>query len=66
MVYFLSVSESLGFGFAEVGTVTPLAQKGNEKPRLFRIPQHLALVNRMGFNNEGVEGSEGSNHSHLP
>lgn len=49
------VSESLGFGFAEVGTVTPLAQKGNEKPRLFRIPQHLALVNRMGFNNEGVE-----------
>lgn len=51
---FPAVSEALGFGFVEVGTVTPLAQKGNEKPRLFRIPQHLALVNRMGFNNDGV------------
>ena len=52
---FPAVSESLGFGFTEVGTVTPLPQKGNEKPRLFRIPKHLALVNRMGFNNEGVK-----------
>ena len=45
----------LGFGFVEIGTVTPLAQDGNDKPRLFRLPKDKALINRMGFNNEGVE-----------
>lgn len=51
--YFESMS-ALGFGFIEIGTVTPLAQPGNDKPRLFRWPQDKALINRMGFNNEGV------------
>jgi dihydroorotate dehydrogenase len=45
----------LGFGFIEVGTVTPLAQPGNPKPRLFRLEQHGALINRMGFNNAGAQ-----------
>lgn len=45
----------LGFGFIEVGTVTPLAQPGNEQPRLFRLPQDKAIINRMGFNNLGLE-----------
>lgn len=45
----------LGFGFIEVGTVTPKAQRGNSKPRLFRAPEHRALVNRLGFNNLGIE-----------
>lgn len=45
---------ALGFGFLEIGTVTPLAQAGNEKPRLFRLPEDKALINRMGFNNDGV------------
>jgi dihydroorotate dehydrogenase len=45
---------ALGFGFVEIGTVTPLAQTGNEKPRLFRLPADEALINRMGFNNEGM------------
>ncbi len=45
----------LGFGFVEIGTVTPKAQVGNDKPRLFRLPADKALINRMGFNNEGVE-----------
>ena len=44
----------LGFGFVEVGTVTPRAQPGNPRPRLFRLPEHQALINRMGFNNQGV------------
>lgn len=44
----------LGFGFLEVGTVTPIAQAGNPKPRLFRLPEHRAIINRMGFNNDGV------------
>lgn len=44
-----------GFGFIEVGTVTPEAQGGNPSPRLFRLPKDEALINRMGFNNEGVE-----------
>lgn len=44
-----------GFGFIEVGTVTPVAQPGNDKPRLFRLPQDKAIINRMGFNNAGVE-----------
>ncbi|TXH60136.1 MAG: quinone-dependent dihydroorotate dehydrogenase [Bacteroidia bacterium] len=45
---------ALGFGFVEIGTVTPLAQPGNDKPRLFRIIQDEAIINRMGFNNEGM------------
>lgn len=46
---------SLGFGFIEVGTVTPRAQPGNPQPRLFRLPQANALINRFGFNNHGVD-----------
>ena len=46
---------ALGFGFIEIGTVTPRAQPGNPKPRLFRIPERQAIINRMGFNNDGVE-----------
>lgn len=45
----------MGFGFAEVGTVTPLAQPGNPKPRIFRLPRAEALINRLGFNNDGLE-----------
>ena len=45
---------AMGFGFIEVGTVTPLAQAGNPKPRLFRLPKAQALINRLGFNNEGL------------
>ena len=44
----------LGFGFIEIGTLTPKAQEGNPKPRMFRLPKDQALINRMGFNNEGV------------
>lgn len=46
---------ALGFGFIEIGTVTPKPQPGNEMPRLFRLPQDEGLINRMGFNNEGVD-----------
>jgi len=46
---------ALGFGFIEVGTVTPRPQQGNPKPRLFRLPAENALINRMGFNNDGVD-----------
>lgn len=46
---------ALGFGFIEIGTVTPRPQPGNPKPRLFRLPEHEALINRMGFNNDGVD-----------
>ncbi|MGE5171932.1 MAG: quinone-dependent dihydroorotate dehydrogenase [Rudaea sp.] len=46
---------TLGFGFLETGTVTPRAQPGNPRPRMFRIPEAMALVNRLGFNNDGVE-----------
>lgn len=46
---------SMGFGFLELGTVTPLPQSGNPKPRLFRLKKDKALINRMGFNNEGVD-----------
>jgi dihydroorotate dehydrogenase len=46
---------ALGFGFVEVGTVTPKAQPGNPRPRLFRLPQANALINRLGFNNDGLE-----------
>ena len=44
----------LGFGFVEVGTLTPLPQSGNPSPRMFRLPEHEALINRMGFNNPGI------------
>lgn len=46
---------SFGFGFIEVGTVTPRAQPGNPRPRLFRLPAANALINRLGFNNGGVD-----------
>ncbi|GAC14806.1 quinone-dependent dihydroorotate dehydrogenase [Aliiglaciecola lipolytica] len=46
---------AMGFGFIEIGTVTPLEQPGNEKPRMFRLPDANALINRMGFNNKGVD-----------
>jgi dihydroorotate dehydrogenase len=46
---------ALGFGFVEVGTVTPRPQPGNPKPRMFRLPAHEAIINRLGFNNEGVD-----------
>jgi len=52
--YFQALSEC-GFGFVEIGTVTPVAQDGNEKPRLFRITEAQAIINRMGFNNKGVD-----------
>ncbi len=52
---YLPELECLGFGSVEIGTVTPVAQHGNPKPRLFRLPKDKALINRMGFNNEGVE-----------
>ena len=51
----LDALEMLGFGFVEIGTVTPKPQIGNPQPRLFRIPDQKALINRMGFNNDGVE-----------
>ena len=46
---------ALGFGFLEIGTVTPRPQPGNPKPRMFRLPEAQAIINRMGFNNDGVE-----------
>jgi dihydroorotate dehydrogenase len=52
---YLRELEALGFGFVEIGTVTPLPQQGNEKPRLFRIKSDKALINRMGFNNDGIQ-----------
>src|SRR5688500_15599833 len=52
---YLNELEMMGFGAVEIGTVTPKPQAGNEKPRLFRIPEHCAIVNRMGFNNDGVK-----------
>ena len=48
---------SFGFGFVEIGTVTPLPQEGNPKPRLFRVKYDGGLINRMGFNNQGIEAS---------
>lgn len=47
--------EAMGFGFVEVGTVTPRPQPGNDKPRIFRLPEANAIINRMGFNNKGVD-----------
>jgi dihydroorotate dehydrogenase len=52
---YLRELELLGFGHVEIGTVTPRPQPGNDKPRLFRLPEDKALINRMGFNNDGVE-----------
>jgi dihydroorotate dehydrogenase len=52
---YLRELEVLGFGFVEIGTVTPQPQEGNDKPRLFRLPKDKAIINRMGFNNEGVK-----------
>jgi dihydroorotate dehydrogenase len=52
---YLRELETLGFGFVEIGTVTPRPQAGNDKPRLFRLPVDQALINRMGFNNDGVD-----------
>lgn len=51
----VSAFSQMGFGFIEVGTVTPKPQPGNPKPRLFRLPQDEAIINRMGFNNDGVD-----------
>jgi dihydroorotate dehydrogenase len=52
---YLHTMSALGFGFIEVGTVTPKGQEGNPQPRLFRLPKDKGLINRMGFNNDGVE-----------
>lgn len=52
---YLNVFQTLGFGFLEIGTVTPLPQMGNQKPRLFRLIKDKAIINRMGFNNDGAE-----------
>ena len=46
---------AMGFGFVEVGTVTPKGQPGNPKPRMFRLPEANALINRLGFNNDGLD-----------
>ena len=51
----IAIWQALGFGFVEVGTVTPRPQPGNPKPRMFRLPRAQALINRMGFNNQGVD-----------
>lgn len=52
---YIDALSAVGFGFIEIGTITPRPQPGNPKPRLFRIPEAQAIVNRMGFNNKGVE-----------
>jgi dihydroorotate dehydrogenase len=52
---YIDALASLGFGFIEIGTVTPKPQPGNLPPRLFRLPEHEALINRLGFNNKGVD-----------
>src|SRR4051812_26251654 len=52
---YIDALAALGFGFIEIGTVTPRPQPGNPKPRMFRLEAHEALINRLGFNNEGVE-----------
>src|SRR5690349_14731612 len=54
---YLRELDALGFGFLEIGTVTPRPQPGNDKPRLFRLPADQALINRMGFNNDGVKAA---------
>lgn len=52
---YIDALATIGFGFIEIGTVTPRPQSGNPKPRLFRLPEHQAIINRMGFNNKGVD-----------
>lgn len=52
---YIDALSALGFGFIEVGTITPQPQPGNPKPRLFRLPEHQAIINRMGFNNLGID-----------
>ncbi|WP_305909171.1 quinone-dependent dihydroorotate dehydrogenase [Methylomarinum sp. Ch1-1] len=52
---YIDALADLGFGFIEIGTVTPRPQPGNPKPRLFRLPEHQAIINRMGFNNLGID-----------
>jgi len=52
---YIDALAALGFGSIEIGTVTPRPQPGNPKPRLFRLPEHQAVINRMGFNNQGVD-----------
>ena len=52
---YIDALAALGFGFIEIGTVTPRPQPGNPKPRMFRLEEHEALINRLGFNNQGVE-----------
>ena len=52
---YIDALAALGFGFIEIDTVTPKAQAGNPKPRLFRVPEHQAVINRMGFNNQGID-----------
>lgn len=52
---YINALADLGFGFIEIGTVTPRPQEGNPKPRLFRVPQHHGIINRMGFNNLGID-----------
>ncbi len=52
---YIDALASLGFGFIEIGTITPKAQAGNAKPRLFRLPEANAIINRMGFNNKGID-----------
>ena len=52
---YIDALAALGFGFIEIGTITPRPQDGNPKPRLFRIPEYQAIINRMGFNNHGVD-----------
>jgi dihydroorotate dehydrogenase len=60
---------ALGFGFLETGTVTPVGQPGNDRPRLFRLPRDEAVINRMGFNNEGMAALAArltNRHAHIP
>lgn len=52
---YIDALASLGFGYIEIGTVTPRPQEGNPKPRLFRVAEHRAVINRMGFNNKGID-----------
>ena len=52
---YIDALAALGFGFLEIGTATPRPQPGNPKPRLFRLPEHQAIINRMGFNNKGID-----------
>ncbi|HFC8517412.1 quinone-dependent dihydroorotate dehydrogenase [Neisseria weaveri] len=52
---YIDALASLGFGFIEVGTITPKPQSGNPQPRLFRVPEHQGIINRMGFNNHGID-----------